>query len=129
MTTILKPEVFKKPGARLSNKFVTVTSRGGFLFSSGFVHSEKLDGFSHCVLAFDRNAKAILFSFKRDKKDEGAIKLTHRNTGNSSLQAGSFFQYFELKSEILQGRYGLEKKSISRQGEWFVLYLDNRLEK
>lgn len=126
---ILKPEVFKKHGAKLSHKFVTITSRGGFLFSAGFIHNENIDKYSHCLIAFDRNAKAIMFAFKNNDEEEGVIKLTHRETGNTSLQAGSFFQYFGLKPENLKGRYELEKKNISRQGEWYVAFLDNKIQR
>ena len=125
----LNPIVFTRPGSKLAGNFVTITPRGGFLFSSGFVHAAKLIDYTYCVLAYDKNAKAILLLFTSDNKVTGAIKVTHRVTKNSSLQSSSFFRYFQLSASELNGRYPVEKQHLPRRGEWFVIFLDQRLSK
>lgn len=121
---ILNPVVFTQQGTKLSKKFVTITPRGGFLFSAGFVHEGELTKFQYAILAYDENAKAILFSFMNDRQVPGAIKLTHRASRNSSLQSGSFFRFFHLDPEQLTGRYDIEKRNLPRRGEWFVIYIN-----
>ena len=127
---IRNPIFFTSPGVKLAKKFITLTARGGCLFSSGFVHEESLSEFSHGLLAYDQDSGAILFSFTKNSDEPGAIKLTHRKSKNVSLQSGSFFRYFKLNAIELAGRYEqIEKRSLGRKGQWFVIFLDERHEK
>lgn len=120
----LNPIIFTQPGTKLGKRFVTITPRGGFLFSAGFVHEEKLTKFQYAVLAYDENSKAVLFSFTIDPQVQGAIKITHRASKNSSLQSGSFFTFFHLDPKQLASRYDVQKRNLPRRGEWYVIFLN-----
>ena len=116
---------FTRPGSRLVNSFVRLTERGGFLFSSGCVHAERLTQYSHCVLAYNSMARKILLTFVKSKEVDEAIKLTHRAEKNSSLQSSSFFRFFKLDPKILEGRYHLEK--IPRKETIYIISLNEKV--
>ena len=72
--------------------------------------------------------KAICFQFTNDATVEGAIKVTHRKLGNSSIQSRSFFKFNKLDLGKIRGRYKLSKKNIPRKGEWYILLLNEKQE-
>ena len=98
MSITVNPEIFTKQGAKLAERFITINQKGNFLFSSGFVHEEDLRQYTHCILGYDRHAKAICFKFTKSADAPGAITLTHRDTGNDSVQSRSFFNFYKISS-------------------------------
>lgn len=117
----LNPVVFTRPGAKLSVKTISISPVGGFLFSAGFVHEEKLQEYSHCILGYDASASAICFQFLKDDKAEGSIKVTHREPGNSSIQSSSFFRFNKLNLSEFAGKYPIHKESIPRRGSHIAI--------
>jgi len=121
------PVLFTAPGAKLSGNYSTITRGGGFLFSSGFVHQEKLANYSHCLLYYEEKARAVFFEFTSDSALKEAVKLSYRpKTRNSSIQSRSFFRFFKLNLDEWRGRYPVEKINISRRGNYFAIFLDRK---
>jgi hypothetical protein len=121
----LNPIIFTKIGARLASKTITIAPKGSFLFSSGLVHQDNLQQYSHCILGYDLAAKAICFQFTNEK-NPGSIKIAHRKAGNIALQSGSFFAFNKIDPKQLAGRYPVKKETIPDRGEWLVVYLSEK---
>ncbi len=124
----LNPVVFTTPGTRLSGDFITITPRGGFLFSSGLVHKENITRHKCCILSYDKRARVILLNFNSDSGREGSIKITHRKENNSSIMSGSFFSFFKLNPQELTGRYKAETVKLDSD-PYLAIYLDKKMPK
>ncbi len=123
----VNPSIFTRPRSKLSTQAVTISIRGGFMFSAGFCHAFDVQKNKHCVLGYDSEEKAICFQFVNTDDSVGAIRMTHRTAGNSSIQSGSFFVYYKLDPKALAGRYPLIQQSVPEKGSWFVAFLDQKV--
>ena len=123
------PVTFTEVGSKLSSKTISIFTTGGFLFSSGLVHHESLSAYSHCILSYDADARAIFFEFTSDKNALGAITITHRKENNGTATSRSFFQYFKLTPKDLAGRYEAKNIKLNRGEQRLMISLKERLTK
>ncbi len=121
----VNPVLFTKPRSKLSSKTLTMSPKGGFMFSSGACHEWDLLKYKFCILGYDPVEKAVCFQFVDLADYVGAIKLTIRKAGNLSLQSGAFFAFNRLDPKELAGRYSIVKQDLPEKGTWFVAFLDS----
>jgi len=118
-------DIFRAAGMRIGESYVRITKSSTFLFSSGFMHEAKLKDISHVVLGYSIKKKAIIFQFTSDAKAPGAHKVVQRSN-NGSCGSRSFFNYYFLKPQELEGRYIPKNEKVPKIGNIWVIYLDQK---
>lgn len=87
-------EKFVPPSKRKVPK-VSIKSTGTISLDKELVKSAGLDGASHVTLHFDPGQRRIGVRAASDAKEEGAIKLSHRQRV-SSVRARPFFDAYRI---------------------------------
>jgi len=125
---------FVDKSARIGDAYITISVRGTFLFSAGFVHEADLQRSGNQLyvrFSYYEPKNVIIFDFTEDEKVEGAytIVLRGKSGKSGSVTSRAFFKRCNLDSEQLSGRYSPEKKKIARVGEVWFIDLNEKLEK
>jgi len=123
-----KFELFTKLGARLKNYTISLGRHGGFGFNSSFYNKEGIKNYSHVLLSFDKNSKAVGFQFTSNSKTLGAFTITHGNN-SGSVVAHSFLASCDINPEDYLGKYAPEKYNDKKLGELFYIVLKKVSEK
>jgi hypothetical protein len=89
-------EKFTEPRSRGYEPMASIWSRGMIGLNQGAVNEFELEKYDYVVLYFDRETRRIGIKFTRDGKEEGAIKLSKRESG-ASISARSFMKKFKIK--------------------------------
>jgi len=76
----------------------SLRSNGQIGFNHGCVKRFELQKFSHVVLFYDADTNRIGVKLTNDKDEPGAATLITRS-GNGTVSAGAFLEYYGLKPE------------------------------
>lgn len=87
-------EKFTKTGQRFKPK-VSIWSRGQIGISQGALERFKLHDYNYVILFYDRDNKIIGFKFTNEESEDGAIKLSVRNTGGV-ISGRAFLEYYGI---------------------------------
>lgn len=117
-------EVFTSKGAKIGKPYVTITAESAFCFNAGFIHQAKLKEYSHVVLCYSARKHAVVFNFTNDSQTAGALKLVQGT--NINLGTRSFFNYYFLDPQKIEGRYIPRREKIPKIGEAWIIYLNEK---
>lgn len=84
----------QSPGRTFSPK-VSINTHGTMSFNNSAKKRFNLDHYTHCVLYYDAETRAIAVELTTDADAEGARKLRHRKTG-ADVSLKPFLDFFEI---------------------------------
>ena len=93
-------EKFTKPRGSFAPR-VTIRQTGQIGLSQGTIRRFSLRGFEHCVLYYDKETNRIAISPTRDPNEEGAVKMTVRES-DGYISAKAFLTYFDINFDKSQ---------------------------
>jgi hypothetical protein len=76
----------------------SLRSNGQLGFNHGCVKRFSMQDFTHAVLFYDADTERIGVKLTNDKDEPGASTLTTRS-GNGTISAGAFLEYYSLKPD------------------------------
>jgi len=125
---------FVGKSGRIADSYITISGKGTFLLSSGFVHEADLQNSGNQLyvrFSYYKPKNAIIFDFTEDTQVEGGYTLVFRGKSakSASVSSRAFFKKNNLDPEQLSGRYSPEKKRIARVGALWFIDLNKKLEK
>jgi hypothetical protein len=83
-------KMFQNVGSKFGSYTISISRRGAFGINAGFYNAENISDFSHAVLYYDKDERAIGISFTKSADATGAFKVTH-GKGSGYIVAQSFF--------------------------------------
>jgi len=95
----------------------SLRSNGQIGFNHGSVKRFEMEKFSHAVLFYDAETKRIGVKLTSDKDEAGASTLITR-TGNGTISARAFLEFYELTPTSTQ------QYDIARDSESTMLIID-----
>ena len=112
---------FTEPGGRFSYS-ISLNKAGGFTFNSGFYRKESLAKHSFVIIFYDKEKKAVGFSFGKERKKE-SFKLTHSRHKTASVAPHSFIHANEIDPKKFFGKYDAKKITDNQHGKIFYIEL------
>jgi hypothetical protein len=110
-------EKFTKTG-RVYIPKASIWSRGQIGLNQGAIEKFNLDDFNFAVLYYDHDEKKIGIQFTNEK-GEGAIKLTKRKGGGTSISANAFLGYYDIEHATTK-KYDV---ALDEESGFFVIQL------
>lgn len=120
-------DAFTYTGVRLGEPVVTISARNTMTLTSGFLQLAKsqLNAMTHVLFSFSKSENAIVIDFTNNSSKPGALKMTKR--GNVSIAARSFFNWLQLDSDKVKGKYIAKLEHIPDRGKFWVVYLSEKI--
>ncbi|MDP3934971.1 MAG: hypothetical protein Q8Q46_02035 [Candidatus Giovannonibacteria bacterium] len=115
---------FTEIGARFSYT-ISLNKAGGFSFNAGFYRKESLSQYSFVTIFYDKEKKAVGFSFGKDRK-EGAFKITHSGSKTASVAPHSFIRAYGIDPVKFAGKYTPEKLTDNQHGKIIYIKLSEK---
>lgn len=122
---------FEDRGARITDSFITISENGTVLFSSGFIHEADISGKTYVRFGYNKEGELIAFDFTKDKKATGVytVVLRGEKAKSGSVTSRAFFKKYNLVPEKIAGRYSPEIKKVPRRGQFWIIDLNEKIEK
>lgn len=127
---VFKFKQFESVGKKLGNYTISISKRGAFGINAGFYNAENIRTYSHALLYYDENEKAIGISFTNSAEAAGAFKITHGNNSGYVVAHSFFLSLFPRnRSDFLKyaGRYTPESYDDPVIGRVFYILLKENI--
>lgn len=116
---------FEGVGSKLSSYTISINKNGAFGINSGFYSSEHIKQFSHAMVLYDKDKRAIGLFFTNTPSKKGAFKITHGNN-SAYVTARSFFAsvFAGAKNNLIKyvGKYTPQTYHDEKIGK--IYYID-----
>lgn len=77
---------------------ISIWDRGQIMFNKGAIHRFEIDKYKYAVIYYDKDSNRIGFSFTNDQYEDGALKITNRNSA-ISISVRAFLQYYNINHD------------------------------
>ncbi|MDO8658138.1 MAG: hypothetical protein Q7K55_05330 [Candidatus Levybacteria bacterium] len=112
---------------RYGDKTISITRASAFAFHQGFYSEHQIHKFTHVILGYNKNEKAIALRFievkNPDKKPNGAKAISPERHDTTAL---SFFKKNNINVSNHAGRYKVHIQNEAKQGRLFYILLDEK---
>lgn len=112
---------------RYGDKTISITRASAFAFHQGFYSEHQIHKFTHVILGYNKNEKAIALRFievkNPDKKPNGAKAISPERHDTTAL---SFFKKNNIDVNSHAGKYKVHIQNEAKQGRLFYILLDEK---
>lgn len=96
---------------------ISIRSNGQVGFSQGALNRFGMEPFDYVILYYDKELRKIGVQLSNNKDEEGATPLI-KKSGNATISARSFFEFFEIQYQQTKSY------ELTKEGDLLVAKID-----